>query len=195
MKNIKLCLLFIFFFTISKAQNLSYGVLLGGNFYQSNNDSSSNQFNTDGTPIAFNLGGYLEYNFTENIGIKTDLTFNKKELQFENTTNFKLNFIDISPSLKYDFGHEYRKGFYMLIGPRFSLLTKATAEGADASDVFNKTSIGLQLGLGQRIFTYVDIQGKFDYGATAFYESATTKSKLFGAYLSLNVDLEKMLNK
>jgi opacity protein-like surface antigen len=195
MRKINLCLIFTLFFTISKAQNLSYGALIGGNFYQSNNDSSSNQFLSDANPFAINLGGYLEYNFNENIGVKTDLTFNKKELSYENSTNFKLNFIDISPNLKYDFGNEYRKGFYMLIGPRFSFLTKAEVDGTDASDIFNKTNIGLQLGLGQRIFNYIDIQGKFDYGITPFFENDNNKSKFFGAYISLNVDLEKIINK
>ena len=179
MKKINLCLIFILFFTNSQAQKLSYGALIGGNFYQSNNDSSSNQFLSDANPFAINLGGYLEYNFNENIGVKTDLTFNKKELSYENSTNFKLNFIDISPNLKYDFGNEYRKGFYMLIGPRFSFLTNAEVEGEDASDIFNKTNIGLQLGLGQRIFNYIDIQGKFDYGITPFFENENNKSKFF----------------
>ena len=195
MKKINLCLIFILFFTNSQAQKLSYGALIGGNFYQSNNDSSSNQFLSDANPFAINLGGYLEYNFNENIGVKTDLTFNKKELSYENSTNFKLNFIDVSPNLKYDFGNEYRKGFYMLIGPRFSFLTNAEVEGEDASDIFNKTNIGLQLGLGQRIFNYIDIQGKFDYGITPFFENENNKSKFFGAYISLNVDLEKIINK
>ena len=194
MKTINLCLIFTLFFTISKAQNLSYGALVGGNFYHSNNDNSQNQFISDGNTFAINLGGYLEYNFNENIGIKTELTINKKELSYENSANFKLNFIEISPNLKYDFGNEYRKGFYMLIGPRLSFLTKAEVEGSDATDIFKKTNIGLQLGLGQRIFKFIDVQGKFDYGVTPFFEKDDNKSKFFGAYISLNVDLEKLLN-
>lgn len=195
MKKINQCLIFILFFTISKAQNLSYGPLIGGNFYQSNNDGSSNQFASDANTFTANLGGYIEYNFNENIGIKTDFTFNKKELNYENLTDFKLNFIDVSPNLKYDFGNEYRKGLYMIFGPRFSFLTKATADGSDASHVFKKTNIGLQLGLGQRVFNYIDIQGKFDYGITPFFENDNNKSKFFGAYISLNVDLAKIICK
>lgn len=195
MKKINLCLIFILFFTNLQAQNLSYGPLIGGNFYQSNNDSSANQFISDANPFAINLGGYLEYNFNENIGIKTDLTFNKKELSYKSATNFRLNFIDVSPNFKYDFGNEYRKGFYIIVGPRFSFLTNAEVEGEDASDIFNKTNIGVQLGLGQRIFNYIDIQGKFDYGITPFFEIESNKSKFFGAYISLNVDLEKIINK
>ncbi len=194
MKKINLCLIFILFFANSQAQNLSYGALIGGNFYQSNNNNGSDQFLSDANPFAINLGGYLEYNFNKNIGVKTDLTFNKKELSFKNSNNFKLNFIDISPNLKYDFGNEYRKGFYMIIGPRFSFLTNAEVDGNDASNIFNKTNIGLQLGLGQRIFNYIDIQGKFDYGLTPFFENNNNKSKFFGAYISLNVDLEKIIN-
>jgi opacity protein-like surface antigen len=194
MKKITLCLI-ILFSTFSKAQNLSYGVLIGGNFYQSNNNGSSNQFASDGNPFALNLGGYLEYNFNENIGIKTEVTFNKKELKYEDSIDFGLNFIDISPNFKYDFGNEYRKGFYMLIGPRFSFLTKTEVEGSETDDILNKTNIGLQLGLGQRIFKFIDIQGKFDYGITPFFENGNNKSKFFGTYISLNVDLEKMINK
>jgi hypothetical protein len=109
MKKINLCLVFLLFFAISKAQNLSYGPLLGGNFYQSNNDGSSNQFLSEANPFTLNLGGYLEYNFNNNLGIKTDITIHKKELNYENSLDFTLNYIDVSPSFKYDFGKEYRK--------------------------------------------------------------------------------------
>lgn len=194
MKKTTFTLLFIVFTSFLQAQNLSYGALIGGNFYQSNNDNSTNQFGSDSNPFALNLGGYAEYNFTNSIGIKTAVTLNKKELSYEDIADFKLNYIDIAPSFKYDFGSEYRKGFYMLIGPRISFLTSAKSDGNDASDLFNKTNIGLQLGLGQRIFKFIDIEGKFDYGITPFFENEDNTSKFFGAYISLNFDVEKLLN-
>lgn len=197
MKKIILSSLFLLFFFISNAQNLSYGVLLGITTYDSNNNNN-NQSNFSSNPkqTILNLGGYVDFRFSNNIGLKTDVTFNQKELSLLNSSvNFKLNFIEISPNLKYDFGDEYRKGFYMLIGPRVSFLTSAKTEGVDATSLFNTTNIGLQLGLGYRIFKSIDLEGKFDYGVTPYIENKNDNSKFFGTYISLNLDLERIINK
>ena len=58
------------------------------------------------------------------------------------------NFNSISnyTSFKYDFGTEYKKGFYMTLGPRFSFLIK-TESDENSEDTFENLNIGLQLGL------------------------------------------------
>lgn len=196
MKKIILSSLFLLFFFISNAQNLSYGVLLGITTYDSNNNNNQSNFSSNPKQTILNLGGYVDFRFSNNIGLKTDVTFNQKELSLLNSSvNFKLNFIEISPNLKYDFGDEYRKGFYMLIGPRVSFLTSAKTEGVDATSLFNTTNIGLQLGLGYRIFKSIDLEGKFDYGVTPYIENKNDNSKFFGTYISLNLDLERIINK
>jgi hypothetical protein len=50
------------------------------------------------------------------------------------------------------------------------------------------------LGLGQRIFQFLEIEGKFDYGLTPFYKANGSKpNKIAGFYLSLNIDIQKIL--
>jgi hypothetical protein len=45
--------------------------------------------------LSYNLGGYLDYGFTNKLGIKTNVTFNKKELIFKDVyssyTSFRVH--------------------------------------------------------------------------------------------------------
>ena len=108
------------------AQEFSYGFVLGANFYVSGNNNGTNIFTTTNKHVAPNLGGYAEYGFNERMGVKIEFTFNKKEVDYVTTNNsqtkyvFQMAFFEISPSFKYDFGNEYRKGFYMLLGPNLT---------------------------------------------------------------------------
>lgn len=207
MKNNVLAVLFIsiflFNFNTILAQKLSYGIILGGNiFNDQDSDGDANDVYFDSGNDDFivpNLGGYLEYEFTKNIGVKLELTSNSKTFEkglgHEDLGEmYKLNFIDINPNFKYDFGGEYRKGFYMMLGPKFALLTKADFEGQNVTSDFEKVNIGLELGLGQRILRFIEIEGKFDYGLTPFYKADGSKpNKITGFYFSLNVDIQKII--
>lgn len=208
MKNNLLKLLFAFTLLLNQnqinAQNkLSYGVILGGNIFndQRSNGGPNDVFFDSGNDdfIVPNLGGYLEYEFTKNIGVKLEVTANTKSFEkgFANSNlgeMYDLSFIDINPNFKYDFGDEYRKGFYMMLGPKIALLTKADFEGQNVTSDFEKVNLGLELGLGQRIIKFIEIEGKFDYGLTPFYKASGSKpNKITGFYISLNVDIEKII--
>ena len=187
-------------FALTAQNKLSYGVVFGSNFYDSANDNGTYSFSsTTYGGSDFNYGGYLEYNFTNNMGIKTEITLIKRQLSFRqfsgsNLTDFDFSYFEVAPSFKYDFGQEYRKGFYLLFGPKISIMTKADVDGEDFKDIFNTTNVGAQFGLGQRVFKYVDIEAKLDYEITPFFKRENYKSTIFGAYLALTVDLEKILN-
>ena len=187
-------------FALTAQNKLSYGVVFGSNFYDSANDNGTYSFSsTTYGGSDFNYGGYLEYNFTNNMGIKTEITLIKRQLSFRqfsgsNLSDFDFSYFEVAPSFKYDFGQEYRKGFYLLFGPKISIMTKADVDGEDFKDIFNTTNVGAQFGLGQRVFKYVDIEAKLDYEITPFFKRENYKSTIFGAYLALTVDLEKILN-
>jgi hypothetical protein len=197
-------IIFLFFLTsiaVNAQNKLSYGVVFGSNFYNSGNDNSTYSFSSSKYGGSdFNYGGYLEYNFTKNIGLKTEVTLINRQLSFSQrnsgNTSMDLDFsyIEVAPSFKYDFGQEYRKGFYLLFGPKISIMTKADVDGEDVKDIFNTTNVGAQFGLGQRVFKYVDIEAKLDYEITPFFKRENYKSTIFGAYLALTVDLEKIIN-
>jgi hypothetical protein len=192
----KLLYIFTVLFTcvVSAQQEFSYGVELGNSFYTIGNNNGTTTFETEDKVSSFVIGGYSEYNFTENIGIKVNVLFSKKEfIYFPNKQIFTMNFVDIAPNFKYDFGETYRDGFYMLIGPKISLITNAKSEGEDVKDSFETFNLGAQLGFGWRIFKFVDIQTKLDYELTPFFKlNNGNKSNFFGAVISANIDLAKV---
>lgn len=193
--------LFFLISVVTTAQEISYGPVLGVNIYSASNNNDKHPFRiSDSKIFVSNLGAYLEYNFTENLGIKSEFTVNKKTLEYLPKSVYitvipvTINVIDIAPSIKYDFGQEYRKGFYMTLGPKVAFLTKVVSEGEDVSSDFEKNTFGAQLGLGQRMFKFIDLQAKFDYEFTPFFKVENYKSKFIGVYVSLNVDIERLIN-
>ena len=189
MKNITLGFLFICSL-LSQAQELNYGITLGGNLYEIYSDGGiSNE--SGNSKIGLLIGGFLDYGFSDKIGAKVLIAYNKKTMGGNIPTEY--NFLDISPNFKYNFGSDYGKGFYLLIGPRFSFLLNAKIEGQDMTDGFENSNVGLQLGLGTNVFKFLELELRFDYGFTAVYEITNQKRKMFGGILALNLNLEKLL--
>jgi hypothetical protein len=191
-------LLLFSFFLISifvTAQELSYGPILGANFYDINNNNGSNSMQTDNSS-SITFGAYGEYNFTEKIGIKTELLFLKTDFYYLPTKQpFNMNILSIAPNFKYDFGDKYRNGFYMLVGPKLAFATSVKSEGEDVKDSFETTIFGAQLGFGYRVLTFIDLQTKIDYDVTPFFKLDNgNKSKFFAAIISFNVDLAKIVS-
>lgn len=187
----------IIFFTIGlvNAQEFSYGVVLGNSFYTiANNNGTDGMMTDDYSTITF--GGYGEYNFTEKIGIKTDILFSKNTFTYYPTKQpFEMNMVSVAPNLKYDFGDVYREGFYMLIGPKLSIITGVESDGEDVKDSFETFNFGAQLGFGYRVFKYVDLQTKLEYDISPFFKLDNGhKSNFFGAVVSANIDLAKIFS-
>lgn len=198
-----ICLLSINFSIYS--QNISYGVVLGSDFYFSSNNNGTNYFVTKNDELiaSANLGVYFEKKLNNKLRLKIEITSNEKKLVYKKSgliiinEDVSLNYLDISPSLKYFFRKDNNKGLYLMIGTRVSILTKSSSENDIlTSDFYEKTNFGMQLGLGKKIFNFLDLQGKLDYGISPFFEIETDKKSTFAnAYLSLFIDLEKILKK
>lgn len=191
----KLSLILLFSISLVNAQDLSYGVVLGNSFYTIANNNGTNAMTTnDYSTITF--GGYGEYNFTENIGIKTDILFAKNSFAYYPTKQpFDMNIVSVAPNLKYDFGEVYREGFYMLIGPKLSFIIGVESEGEDVKDSFETFNFGAQLGFGYRVLKYVDLQAKLEYEISPFFKLDNgNKSNFFGAVVSANIDLAKLFS-
>jgi len=191
----------LFIFTIVNAQEFSYGVVLGNSFFDAGNNNGSDRMHAK-SYSQFLPGVYGEYNFNENIGIKADVFLTNKPVNYFKyisgytyQSEIDLKYFEFSTNLKYDFGNTYREGFYMLIGPKFNLLTKATSEGEDVKDSFESFYVSAQLGFGWRVFQFVDLQTKFEYDVMPFFKTRNDhNSKFFGAIVSVNIDIEKMLS-
>jgi hypothetical protein len=199
----KKLLTFVILLTINiiNAQEFSYGVVFGNSFYEAGNNNGTDSFQAINNS-NFYLGVYGEYNFTEKIGIKTEINLNKKGVSYQATRDvfnikgeFEFKYLEIAPNFKYDFGQEYRKGFYMLAGPKLSFMTSATSDGEDVKDSFETFNVGAQLGFGYRVFKYVDLQTKLEYDISPFFKLDNGhKSNFFGAVVSANIDLAKLFS-
>ena len=190
-------LTFSLFFIISlaNAQELSYGLVLGNSFYTIANNNGTNGMTTDDySTITF--GGYGEYNFTNKIGVKADILFAKNSFAYYPTKQpFDMNIVSVAPNFKYDFGEEYREGFYMLVGPKISFITSVESEGEDVKDSFETFNFGAQLGFGYRVFKYIDLQTKLEYDISPFFKLENgNKSNFFGVVVSSDVDLAKLFS-
>ena len=193
----KLLYIFAFLFTcyVSGQEEFSYGVVIGNSFYTIANNNGTNSMNTDDySTITF--GGYGEYNFTEKTGIKTEILFAKNIFFYYPTKQpFEMNILSIAPNFKYDFGETYRDGFYMLAGPKLAFITGVKSEWEDVKDSFETFNLGAQLGFGLRILKFIDIQTKLDYELTPFFKlNNGNKSNFFGAVISVNIDLSRLLS-
>ena len=105
MKKILLSL-FILISISTYAQDLSYGVVLGTNWYDL--DTTGSAINTGEEPKAsINVGGFADYKISESFGVKGDLTFNSiKEGYSVKGFNYrfvnKLNTLQFIPKIKFD---------------------------------------------------------------------------------------------
>lgn len=183
------------------SQELSYGILIGRSADVINNNIGIEGFGSDvsDSPYFFGwvVGGYTEYQLNNSLGLKAELNYNNKKVDYfyvyndVSIDNIELSFIDLSLDLKYDFGTQYRHGFYVFIGPNISFLTGKNIN----TDIIKKNNIGSNLGFGCRVYKYFDIQGTINIGLTPFYENnfSDSYSKFNSFYLTLNTDFQRII--
>ena len=187
--------LFVLLFSIYfvNAQDFSGGVVLGNSFYGVANGGG--EFSPKKNPTSFSFGLYGEYAFNNNIGIKTDFLFSQYKFFTNSNIPFEMGIVTIAPNFKYDFGENYREGFYMVAGPKITIVNSAKSNNDDVKDIFNTPMVGVQLGFGWRIFRFVDLQTKFEYDIDAFYEFKNgNKSSFFGGIISANIDIARLIS-
>ena len=180
---------------IEKTNQFSYGIMIGGNFYNIANNNSADAYVPDDSSPTFIVGVFGEYNFTKNMGLKIDAIHYNKDFLFDTKDKLiTMNFIDISTNFKYDFGEKYREGFYLLGGPKISIIADADSDNEDVKHHFELVNYGAQLGFGWRIYKCIDIQTKFEYELTPFFKLANGhNSKFFNAVISANIDIARLI--
>ncbi|WP_299363507.1 outer membrane beta-barrel protein [Winogradskyella sp.] len=191
MKFILLPLVLLFYSYGLWSQSFDYGITLGGNLYEI--QSSGGLQNESGTTkFKIYVGGYGDYQISDKIGAILYVAYNQKTLNVGGDVDF--SFIDFSPAIKYVPGSSYSKGFFFELGPRFSLLSSAEANNTDVKSLYESTNIGIQLGIGYHLLDYLELLLKLDYGFTALYDVGGTDRTIFGGILTLNLDINKILN-
>jgi hypothetical protein len=135
----------------------------------------------------------LGYNFTENIGLFTEVGIMNQGQDYKDTwgnqnvqRSVKLKYLNIPLFFKYSYG-ESRARFRLLVGPQFGLLQKAehnyTFDGEDQgtediTDRFNSSDISIVLDLGADIFV-VEGMLYLSAGARMFYGLADINAEAY----------------
>ncbi|EMQ95730.1 outer membrane beta-barrel protein [Xanthomarina gelatinilytica] len=192
-------ILFVFIFTcsLSQAQDLSYGVVFGGNYLHpqvKNSSGSISSQNPDRPNI--HLGGFISYQFSEKLGVKLNTQYNRIYQNYlytysSYTTSNNINALEIIPQVKLNFHPK----FYFLSGPRFSFVISVDRDGEDIKDFYKSYLIGAQLGFGFNPSKYFAIEFIGDYGFSDISEAEPIEIKTFGGYLNFAINLESIINK
>lgn len=200
-KNIlTICILLSSF--LIKAQDISYGVILGSSAY----DNEIKGYLEAGAGYdVLHFGMYADYQINEKTGLKVNLTFGKnKDTRYYLSEpgsyiildDIRYRKIEFQPHVKYDFKNQYNQGFYMLAGPRVSFVFNVENESGDKiEDFYKSTRFGGQLGFGTNISKYFNIEFIGDYGFSNFLKDKTYKGTTLGGHLNLIMNLESLINK
>lgn len=185
-----------------KAQDVSYGVILGSSAYD---NEIKGDLEAGAGYDVLHFGVYFDYQIREKIGVKANLTYGKNKdtryyinepRLYTELDDIRYNKIEFQPHVKYDFKNEYDKGFYMLVGPRLSFVFNLENESGDKiKDFYKNTRFGGQLGFGSSISKYFAFEFIGDYGFSNFLKDKTYKGKTLGGHLNLIVNLESIINK
>jgi len=203
MKKIIIGLLFLVSCSVA-SQNLRYGLVTGANFYD---------IEIKGSLIAnsggsyFNFGGFVDYKLNDRFGVKANLIYTNTEengyfkiinnqitpLTFSDA---KLKTLQLHPLFKFDVRNDYNKGFHFLGGFRTTYVLDAKSDkNQDLDDFYHKVNFGGLMGFGTTFLKNISFElvGDFDLSNTVTIEN--NKSKNFGCYANLLVNLEPLINK
>lgn len=190
-------------FNYSKAQNLSYGTILGFNAYDVEIDGP---INADAGYSGLNFGGFLDYQLNNSFGVRGNLIYNSvKEDNYYvlNGNQFagylfdesEIKSLQIHILLRYDVNKEYNKGFYLIGGFRMTNILNARFDGQKDDNFYKKVNFGGMLGFGVNFAKHFGIEFIPEVNLTNTIDSENNKSKNFGAYINLTANLQSIINK
>jgi len=191
----------LFFGISSNAQEFSYGITGGVNGY--NIATKNGPLSSVNDPYDnLNIGLFGGYQFSDRLGVKARLLYNSSNEEYAISDNFvfsefsfDVKTIQFLPHLKLDVNSEYGKGFYLVAGPRLSIVTNAENEAEeDVKDFYNSSSLGVQLGFGVDFLKHFSIELFGDYGLNNILSDQTdTEANTAGAYILFSVDFDSFL--
>ncbi|MDR0726211.1 MAG: PorT family protein [Prevotellaceae bacterium] len=157
-------LLFCVLLAVGVNAQIRYGVKAGGTFSNISEKYNGEKISEFKLGVGFNLGGVLEYSFSESFALQPELLYvmnniKPKEEEEGVSSRMELQFIQLPINLKYKMGTENLK-FYVTAGPyvgyAVSAKLKAESEGiSGAVDLFEwdefkakHLNFGIGAGLG-----------------------------------------------
>lgn len=194
--------------TAVKAQEVSYGVLLGGSWKEIKieEDGLSGYWAYSSfkyTAFPLDIGVYVDYGFDASFGIKTNLHYGRTLHEYNIEPGFNKLFllvdqITLQPMLKYDVNKEYGKGFYLLAGPRASFVISSKADDSEPRDTegfYKGSNFGAGIGFGFTFSRTIGFEVMGDFGLSNLLDSSEFKTTTRGVSGNFYVNLEPLFNK
>ncbi|MEY8849602.1 outer membrane beta-barrel protein [Psychroserpens sp. XS_ASV72] len=194
-----LFLIAVVFSTSFYAQELSYGVYLGSNFYRM---PIKGDLDSRGGQAPLNLGLFGSVQINESSGVHLNAFYGKAiEGSFSSDDGnifidkIEVNKITTQLLYKYHVKKTYNQGFYLLLGPRLSFVSNAEGkqDGLDYSELYEKVNFGISGGFGFTFLKHLDGQVILDYGLPSTIDFGKFKSSTIGAYLNILIDIESII--
>lgn len=189
--------LFLTCITNVTAQNITYGVLVGGHIYDIITPKADKGFRGYKGYTIFNRGGlpgdigiFLDAKINESLGIKTNIFHSQSYDEYGDRNrlygngDYVVSSIQIQPALKIDANKQYGKGFYFLTGLRLNYILKTTYDRDDEniSGIYKKTNYGIQGGFGFMFSRLIGFEVRGDVGISNMLDSSKRSARTNGAY-------------
>jgi len=218
MKKIMLCLFTIAVFgQTAIAQKVKFGIQGGLNLANAQLEQSGTgnvDYDAD-LRTAFNGGIYAQFGFLkEKLFIQPGIMYSAegfvnmvdRTAGQDEEVNTNLNFMNVPITFVY----KPVKFLNIQFGPEFGYLLQAVADGEKVTDVFNRSELGLNLGIGTTLAGFLDVTVRYNRGLTKTYDGSqeefvgddpslisngnvTASSKMFQVSLGLNIS--NLMNK
>ena len=170
-----------------------------------NNSTVSNSDVSADTAYGLNLGGSVDYYFSDRWSIKGKLIYDQKGWDngfFEDnfgssfTTDYNVNYLTVPVMANWHFGS--KRNWFLEFGPYMGFLLNAEEVrfGTDVTDGFSSTDFGLALGIGVKIPLSDKLKLFFEYegqGGMADIFKVNEFSRVTNSRSSLNIGLNFML--
>jgi opacity protein-like surface antigen len=170
-----------------------------------NNSTVSNSDVSADTAYGLNVGGSVDYYFSDRWSIKGKLIYDQKGWDngfIEDSsgssfaTDYNINYLTVPVMANWHFGS--KRNWFLEFGPYMGFLLNAEEVrfGTDVTDSFNSTDFGLALGIGVKIPLSDKLKLFFEYegqGGMADIFKQNEFARVTNSRSSLNIGLNFML--
>lgn len=194
---------FILICSLSNAQDLSYGFLVGANAYDGEvkgegifGGDSYSSFGKEGWPLS--IGGFINKKVSQSLGVKLNTFYkgNYRSVTFQligESYNAYISSIQNQVLLVFDVNKDYGKGFYLVAGPGIDFKLNERQLNSElflSEDVFNNTLLDAFLGFGFTFSEKFGFELMGNYGLNSSLKSSDHSTSRAGAYLNLYFNIE-----
>lgn len=171
LKRTILCVITIFAFGFSNAQDVKFGIKAGLNLSSWTGDTQGMNLRPR---LGINVGGFAEIRFLDQFSIQPEILYSAQGTRFKNvgaTVNgqyfkgdikWNLSYINIPLMFKYTTNNKS----YFEAGPQIGFLLSAKFRGEDIHNLYKSTDFGFNLGCGYNFTENIAVGIRYTIGLT-----------------------------